>query len=291
LHILVTGLLPYDSGKTTIAMGVSRELRNRGFKVFYFKPIAGHSVWYQPETIKYSLETGMLVGHDAYVVSRELGLLDMLRLVNPVDFLTMPPDPLGYVKTIRFYINAISDVLHQIVLMRISLPGSMDEYMLVRENASRLNNTMSTILESLIKRFSTSSDASIHEVSREYIDGILYGEELYNNLDSIYGLIKGYDVVVTESYSNSAAPIRSALNADVVLIAAPSKLLVYGGERYRLALHMLASQKPPWYVEAGSVVEIISNPVHAIDVPYVDSREFGEAMSKLVEFIILKYSK
>lgn len=286
MRVLITGMLPHDSGKTTVALGLARELGRR-FKTYYFKPVAGHSGWYQPETLGFSMETGILVGHDAYVVARELGLLGELRLVNPVDILTMPPDPLRHGGSARFYLSVLSDVVSQAVLVRVSrVTGRVDEYLVVRENIARLNSVTASVVEALIKRFSEAGNTVFRDATRSEIAGLLDSEDLYREVDAVYGLLNDYDIVLTESYNNSSAPTAASLDADVVLVAAPSKLLIYDGRRYKRAVEALSIGRRPWTVETPSVLEVLGKPFHSMDIPYTGGEGFNEFISRLSEFII-----
>ncbi|MCY0868648.1 MAG: ATPase [Desulfurococcus sp.] len=282
--MLVVGLLPQDSGKTTVARALAGELKKK-HKVFYFKPIAGHSGWYQAETISFSLEAGLLVGHDAYVVARELGLLDKLRLVNPVDLLTMPLDLLRFQGSVRFYVDSMSSVVSQAVLLRVSHPKSIDEYYVVRDNVEKLGDFTRRILDSLIDKFSRAESTVFHEVESRSVAGILGNTELHSELGGIYEDLGDYDFVVTESYNNSSTPLDSSLNADLVLVVAPTRLLLYDGSRYRQAVRALAFGRPAWSVEVASVVDILKKPRYTASIPYAWSSEFNEFISSLAEII------
>ncbi|AFL66498.1 ATPase [Desulfurococcus amylolyticus] len=285
MRLLVTGLLPHDSGKTIIALNLSKAL-SKSLRVFYFKPIAGHNGWYQAETVKHSLEAGILVGHDAYTAARELGLLDRVRLVNPVDLLTMPPDPLKYIKSIRLYLGILADVASQTVLMRISRPlEGVDEYFIVRENARRLNKVALTVLEGLIERFSARGNVVFHDADPGLIMKLFSNREALNWLNNIYGLLSEYDVVVTESYNNAATPIEASLDSDLVLVTAPTRLLIYRGTRYRQGIEAFSMGRPPWLVDVGGIVEVLGEPLKTMDIPYVDTSEFNNFIDLLVEFI------
>jgi len=43
MKVLVTGLLPYDSGKTEFTRSVLNSFGERGYRTMYFKPVGGHN--------------------------------------------------------------------------------------------------------------------------------------------------------------------------------------------------------------------------------------------------------
>ncbi|RLE70333.1 MAG: ATPase, partial [Thermoprotei archaeon] len=93
MRLLVVGYAEYDSGKTSLTLQLIRKLRAGGRRVIAAKPVAGHSAWYQYETVVHSAELGLLVGEDAYRIAVELGMLSRVAVLNPVDLLISPLDP------------------------------------------------------------------------------------------------------------------------------------------------------------------------------------------------------
>jgi len=85
------------SGKSSLVVGLALELRDRGFKIGYMKPVGAYPIKVNNEK----------VDEDAYFVREGLGLTDPLSEISPY-FLTWdnmtrymrkaPPDPLGRVK-------------------------------------------------------------------------------------------------------------------------------------------------------------------------------------------------
>lgn len=85
------------SGKSSLVVGLALELRDRGFKIGYMKPVGAYPIKVNKEK----------VDEDAFFVREALGLTDPLTEISPY-FLTWdnmtrymrkpPPDPLGRVK-------------------------------------------------------------------------------------------------------------------------------------------------------------------------------------------------
>ncbi|MEM3926430.1 MAG: ATPase [Desulfurococcaceae archaeon] len=288
MQILVTGLLPHESGKTTITLELSKRLRNRGYRVFYLKPVAGHSGWYQPDTLQYTAELGLLIGHDAYVVARELGLLSKIRLVNPLDVLTFPLDPLEYRRGFKAYVNTTMSLSEQAILARLSDPVSdIDTYFLFPDNVKYLSRYLRKVLESVLNNI-VKARAHIYDKPVNFLEELLDNESIYNSIDrSLKSIIEEYDVIVIEGYNDVAAPTRLALESDIVLIASPSKLLIYPGSRYRMSVEALTPDLKTWRVKTSSVLDLAGKPMTVFDIPLkTDPLNFEVFAEKLVEFII-----
>ncbi|WP_231845533.1 hypothetical protein [Pyrococcus abyssi] len=54
--VLIVGVLPYDSGKTTLAIKLVREAIEEGFDVGVSKPVGGFNGWYLRVSIELNLK-------------------------------------------------------------------------------------------------------------------------------------------------------------------------------------------------------------------------------------------
>ena len=66
--IFVAGALERDSGKTSLTLSLIYNLKERGVETCGFKPLSGHSMWWQNESFKLSIKHGKLFGLDAYKI-------------------------------------------------------------------------------------------------------------------------------------------------------------------------------------------------------------------------------
>ncbi len=89
-RILIVGANSFDSGKTRLAVGLGKSLKDSGQSVEYFKPVSGHNYWYNHEHTRQCLEIGKLVSKDASHVKEELDLKNELYLMNPIHSLFVP---------------------------------------------------------------------------------------------------------------------------------------------------------------------------------------------------------
>jgi len=254
MMVLIVGLLPFDSGKTSLAVSLISEALERGMDVGVVKPVTAFSGWYQYSSVLRSVEMGKLVGEDVYRLHVHARSGDPIELESPVVFMHMPPDP-ERVEWKSSYYTAMS-LNEQIVALRI---GSNHHY--VPANLNRLTGAMRRVARRLIE---TLKPTPLDDVG----DVLLKLGEFAN--DSVEEIAKRHEMTVVESYNNASAPTWSSLNADAVVLVAPSKVAIYEGERYRKAVELLL--KPPWLVSSEEVVSLLS-PLRTMEIEPTTRRE------------------
>ena len=90
--IFVVGVLTENSGKTTLVIALMSTLRDLGIRVSAFKPISGHSLWWQYSSYKVCLKYGSLFCEDAFKFWNTLQENIPIEVINPVDVLFSIPD-------------------------------------------------------------------------------------------------------------------------------------------------------------------------------------------------------
>lgn len=292
-RILVSGLLPYDSGKTVFIELLLDKLLSLGFKPIYVKPVAGHDGWLQSSTIDYSLKLGVLVGHDAYVIAEKIGLLQDIHFVSPLDLLEMPLDIecLNYNTTA--YVSAMEYFLRKLVLMRRTrLMEGLNyrlEYYLVYDNLGRICSSLRSVLEELIEGLFKRNNVSAVTLSSVEAEKILNDKGLYDEIDIIMETFitnKKGEVVIIESYNDASTPTWGSLNVDKVFIVTPCKALVYSGERFRKAVSTLTISGKPWLVKTKSLIDVLGKPFRSFNIP-LKSRinEVSIVFEEIAEFL------
>ncbi|MEZ0393530.1 MAG: ATPase [Desulfurococcaceae archaeon] len=286
MRALVVGLLPHESGKTTVVLHLARELRSRGMRVGYAKPVAGHDGWRQVDSLRASLELGVLVGHDAFVISRELGLLEKLLLVNPLDVLSLPPDPLSF-RSARSYVDAVDDILHTAVLCRLAkLEGGAPraKYFVIGENAARLSPKLGAIVRRLLEAF---GEREPQLRSPAWLWDILNSPETYSAVDEALLELErqGFDAFVIEGYNDVSAPTPASANVGYAIVVAPGRALVYEGSRYSRAVEVLSGGRP-WALRTGTALEVLGSPLASVELQsLLDEDEYREAIEKLADVV------
>ncbi len=258
--ILVTGLLPHDSGKTTFTLMLSRALRDEGLKVAVMKPIAAHSAWYQPWSLAESMKLGVLVGGDVVKYIKE-GLISNPDIQNPVDILTAPPDPTHF-PSASAYLNVVESLQNQVVVTRLSIHGRT--YYVVPEVIDRLPKTLKVSLKPLLSIMRPSTKVS----SRWLITRLMSPEVGTHVLAAAMALRDGVDVLVVESFNNALTPVIGLENlVNAVIVVAPGKAMVFSGSKLRA--YLSGTPRRAWEVTSGFVN--IARPDDVLDVPLAPS--------------------
>jgi predicted P-loop ATPase/GTPase len=228
--VLVNGLLTYDSGKTYVATALVKALIEKGFKVSAFKPLAGHSAWYQFNTVLHSLKYGVLVGEDVLKYKELLDLGPDLELVNPVDLLLAPLDPNCFEK-VRDYLDALCDQFEQLIMARVSdCCNKATRYYIVEDNALRVVPGLRPWVEKLIERFKPKPITA-----RRFFADVLTSRSIIESLNYAFNALKSKtDVLIVESFNDAAVPFMDLLgDVDVVLTVTPGYLFRLDPEGFK----------------------------------------------------------
>ncbi|MDK6029170.1 hypothetical protein QPL79_07320 [Ignisphaera sp. 4213-co] len=224
--VLVSGLLTYDSGKTWFVIGLAKRLMEKGYSIGLFKPVAGHNLWSQYKSFLYSIDAGVLVGEDVMKYITILKLNEKPQIINPVDILMAPPDPVKYIlnRALPNYLEDLDSQFKQIVLARYSECSSeKSKHYIFKSNITNL----SPYLRNLIERFSVNVNAE--DVSIESFIGLLKSSSVEENLDQCLSRVSsGKDVVIVESFNDAATPYIKLLDKiNKILVIMPTAVAIY----------------------------------------------------------------
>jgi len=292
LKILVTGLLPYDSGKTEFILSLLEIIKDYGYSAGYFKPVGGHDGWYQYDTLIHSMDLGVLVGHDAYIVSEKLGLLDKIHVISPLDLLTFPIDPVKPGLSVRAYVEYMESTARRTVLARYTrilgrgIHSFKNIYFICMDAVNRLNKDLQEVFNDLLDSLKNESSIFIN-TRTTHVENLLSSPVLYSVIDQNLGLLDNYDPLIIEGYNDVSAPTIGSLNVDYVFIIAPGKVLAYSGERYRMAVQILSYRGFPWMIKVSNLIELLGKPLLSKDIPiktYVN--KYRGVFEEVVEFIL-----
>ena len=221
--ILVTGLLPFDSGKTWLSVAITREAKRKGLKAKIFKPIAGHNAWGQFKTVIESIKRRYLICEDALIYQTYLGENDLTK-INPVDLLLAPPS-IEHCKSLNNFMALLTDTLKQVVCARLTRHNGKTIHYLVHDHIEVTAEPLKSWLKKLAIRLDPHPiSTSINDVIA-LLEGNDVDQELYEHLK---GYSEEHDIVIVESFNNAAIPFTSMLNFDIdeVLVALPLHVLV-----------------------------------------------------------------
>jgi predicted P-loop ATPase/GTPase len=254
MQVLVTGLLPFDSGKTTVAEFLISEAANT-FDVGVSKPVTTLSGWYQYQSVERSIKLGILIGEDIYRLHTAARSSDPIEIEGPIVSLLLPPDPQRVNWNTSFYSSMAFH--HQISVVRISTKSETKHYF-IPSNVRRASHPLRRRIERLLKILRPSP---IEAEEAEYL--LLTSKSAAD--ECIEELNLRHELVVIESHSNVAAPTAASLNSELVLVVAPGKLALFHGDEYRRAVGVLTELKEPWRITTEDVLQILK-PIDVFDI-------------------------
>jgi len=266
LKILVIGVLRYESGKTSFALELLNSFKEVGIDIYPYKPIGGHSGWYQYTTIINSIKLGKLVGEDAYHYAEAINCIECIEQISPLDFLLIPYDIKFYQDRIRSYIDLIDDVFRQIILVRLTTiadNGFRTVHYLVKDNYKYILESMENILRDLVKSIKYTIEIGVKELT-----SLILNPELYYMLDNILAYHESrHELVLIESFNDVALPIPSAINSSYVIVVAPGRVLLYDGNNFRRAVEIVSDVFRPLALSTSSILRIMKQPLLSLPIP------------------------
>ncbi len=270
MKVLISGLLQFDSGKTSLALSLTYEAVERGMDVGVVKPISSFSGWYQYSSVLRSIELGKLVGEDVCKLHEAAKSDDPIELENPVVLMHMPPDPERVNWRSTFY--TALNLKEQIIAVRITNSKGTNHFY-VPENLRRLTGAMRDVAMRLVNTLKPKP------LDVEDVDNLI--PKLGELADECVGEISSrHELTLIESYNNASAPTWKSLEVDVVLIAAPTKVAIFEGKSYRKAVELLLN--PPWMIPSEDVVTIL-RPLKTFELKPTSNRNSAWAEGLLDE--------
>jgi predicted P-loop ATPase/GTPase len=239
MKLLINGLLTFDSGKTTFASYLLKELKNIGLKFFPLKPIAGHNGWYSYDTLLRSKEVNALVGNDALKYYDIMGI--DVRLINPFAVLLLPIDLEKLNYKMALY-EQLMDNGYPIMIRYTDTNGN-DYYYAIEPKL--IINSLRDILEDLYTTFKPTI------ISDECIKNKV-NESSYIVDNNVKFLLKKNNIII-ESYNDALAPTSSSVNVDLMFAVMPGKVFMINGDRLNRILNLLSF--PPWIIRTKEIFE------------------------------------
>jgi len=288
--IMVTGLLPYDSGKTFVGRSLLRYFRSLGYHTIAFKPIAAHSAWFQYETVEKSIKLGVLVGHDAFLYWRDMEGKVRIEEINPVDILTTPIDFETSLANVRLYLSMLESFVSQACMMRISCPKNTETYVTEHYvNVEQLEKTIPTLQLKLMD-LAEKLKPQPKLISRSEMVKLMSNPEPIVCADKqLMKLLKKYEVVIIESFNNAATPTPfSAKIASKVLVVTPGKALIYDGRKYLRTLEILEQtiRNQITYTTTTQQIVELTKPINYVKI-HSQQEPSEEALENIDELAIL----
>lgn len=222
--LLVTGLLPYESGKTWFSLALYKALRGLGLRVSLYKPVAAFNLWYGRRALEESLKRGLLLSNDCLAYVEEAGV-EAPELVNPIAIALAPLDARSYVNRgdLDGYLRDSADVLSQVVLARVTrCVERFTKHFVLPENVEKAAPGVKEVVKTLTER------VAVERTTVEELRGFLLSMQAEEVLAGCLERLSEGDVTIVESFNNSLTPYGGALKAaDVLVVVAPGSAFVF----------------------------------------------------------------
>jgi len=238
--LFVCGVLPEDAGKTTFTAALLHEASRRGLRACPFKPLSGHSYWWQYDSFKHCLSRRRLVCEDIVRLAEACSVDLPLEALNPVDLLLAPPTSLTKLLAPPSVQN-----YEWLAIGRFTtyLRGSLSH--LVFYNETNLNEDLRELLDALGKALPVRS-------FKEFLE--LHQAHYHGSVESCFKLIEqgGFDLIVVEGFNDAVYPWRGVDDMDLVIAVAPGLALIYDTTAFLEAIKLSPDPYTTTFSEVAS---------------------------------------
>ena len=236
-RVLLVGMNSFDSGKTQVAIRLSRLLSEEGHSVEYFKPLSGHNYWFNHEHTKTCMQNGVLASMDAMRVRKVLNPKSPIELANPVHSLFVP---MRLEKPLQNLTNTLG-------LAGASSVLTMERFS--RPDASEIDTTVLVAQKFVEEERLIIKQEEVGMLTRGA--GILSVNNLeevqeYERLnfekhvtESFAEVERSADIVIVEGFNDAAWPWDGLESVDTVLLISPAHIFTYDPERFRKAAYLM----------------------------------------------------
>ena len=237
MRVLLVGMNTFDSGKTQVAIMMSKALVESGYSVEYFKPQSGHNYWYHYDHTKSCLESGSLVSMDATRVRKFLQPKSPIELANPVHALFVP---MRLEKPLQTMTNTLglAGTSSVLAMKRFSRPADsgVDTTVLVAERLIEEERLIINQEEvGMLSRGAAIQSVDSFEEVQEY-EHLNFEKQVSDSFAAVERLA---DITIVEAFNNAAWPWDGLDRTDVVLLVGPAHIFSYDPERFRKAVHLM----------------------------------------------------
>jgi predicted P-loop ATPase/GTPase len=227
MKILVVGLKPYDSGKTTLCKALIYGFKKAGIDFIPFKPHSGINYWNQFNTFQKGLEKSTLICNDIMELEKVAGSQLPLEVLNPVNRLCKPVLDKGTSMeklTIQEFIAerfTYHDGFMYCNIYYLSGALEINEMRGLNEFYSKITKNAGKF--SFVKNF--------QDLTKAYTDN--FGRAT----SSCYDSIRNKHLII-ESFNNAAYPFTKAEDCDTVICTSSNIIILFETSAYFRAIRL-----------------------------------------------------
>ncbi|MFO7836268.1 MAG: hypothetical protein R6V83_06420 [Candidatus Thorarchaeota archaeon] len=263
-RILISGINPFRSGKTTFAIQLGQFLQEKGVDSEYFKPISGHSYWFHHDHTRDCLDQGRLFSLDAKRVRDKLGSNFPVTVTNPVH---------------RMFAPAVIDKPGRLPITSLALAGWDSVLVMQRFTKSENSELQSSMVvgTELIEKGTTIVDRETMETLSQDskvipVDSLKqvreYEQQNFEEcVQSCFEAIEAEaDAVIIESFNNSIWPWEHLKKVDQVFVVGPAQAFEYDPEKFSKAAFMMKRGREPLREVTMNRVDDLLSPLQRFDL-------------------------
>lgn len=271
MKVLVAGLTPRDTGKTTLAASLVAQLIREGFTVAPSKPLGATDLWGSPRALAYTRSLHILATGDGYTLFKAAGERLPLEVVNPVGALLVPT-PRSLYSSRTAYEMSLAQPHGRAALIRVTscVSSSASVHMV---NVDALSKT-SKLVENEVQDIVAYLSPPPVQVDERVATGIFTGSASEAADSCILLEERSSDVVVIESNSDVAAPTPASAAPDLVVLVSPGEAYIVDGRRYRNAMEVLMLSGKPWVSKASELFDLTGS-MSRVELPILEDPEEG----------------
>ncbi|MHA1687646.1 MAG: hypothetical protein ACTSYD_14795 [Candidatus Heimdallarchaeaceae archaeon] len=286
--IFVTGLLKFDSGKTTFISDLLAFIQEHtSLSVVPFKPLSGNNLFYHYREIsKMSSTQKNFVSIDIIKLLDSINNKPKIPLVlfNPVHQIFTPALAAEFYRegTLHTYLSKNMESIA--LLQRFTQLRKEEPFTTYLVNEKIWQNpkfwTPITVIEDVLR---SANEVKLYSSETEYYS--LNGQYYATSVQSTFEFIKNhYDIVIIESFNNAAHPAWCVREAKIVFSVGPGSVFVYDSKDFFTAVdsYKMIQRNSP---STTSEIMKLAKPIKASKLP-IDAKERMDIISNLVEEIL-----
>jgi predicted P-loop ATPase/GTPase len=265
--ILVNGLLELDSGKTVMAYSLTKILAREGFNVIPFKPLGAVDIWRSSWVLKEVEERRSVVSGDAVILKSAVPAELPIERINPVALILSPVDPSRLGWSQRPYQNLMLSLPRRTSLLRLTFckREAHESYHFINEEAisrspKSIRDLLLEVSDKLRPRASSVGDRDVEKLIQS---SVAYAESCFISFRS------SAEVIIVESHDDTALPLPSVLDADLVISVAPGKAGIIEGKKFSDAIRVLSSMGATLTLNTREVLNV-TGVTKEINLPLLD---------------------